>query len=211
MPVECKHLWVIVKSTGGKNNGHNLLRFSMVVDGIKESRTRMGSTDTLLLFLKGSVWGWSETADLKKLKMVECNNHKWTHTIASWTCCLFVCMCSCIYYKLQYVLLYIHTSISLNNKIINESKISCINYKEIYKRNWIGIDIFWIGIEIDKFDVELELTKWNWVELELELTKWNWPHVWKEPLYHKAHQFNLYLYTHIVKLTSLTCTCTHIL
>ena len=116
--------------------------------------------------------------------MVECNNHKWTHTIASWTCCLFVCMCSCIYYKLQYVLLYIHTSISLNNKIINESKISCINYKEIYKRNWIGIDLFWIGIGIgiDKFDVELELelTKWNWVELELELelTKWNWPHVW---------------------------------
>ena len=35
---------------GGKNNGHNLLRCSMVVDGIKESRTCMGSTDTLLLF-----------------------------------------------------------------------------------------------------------------------------------------------------------------
>ena len=119
--------------------------------------------------------------------MVQCNNHKWTHTIASWTCCLFVCMCSCIYYKLQYVLLYIHTSISLHNKIINESKISCINYKEIYKRNWIGIDLFWIGIGIgiDKFDVELELelTKWNWVELELELelTKWNWPHVCHHP------------------------------
>ena len=42
-------------STGGKNNGHNLLRFSMVVDGIKESRTHMGSTDTLLLFPQGSV------------------------------------------------------------------------------------------------------------------------------------------------------------
>ena len=55
MPVVCKHLWIIVKSTGGKNNGHNLLRFSMVVDGIKESRTHMGSTDTLLLLLKGSV------------------------------------------------------------------------------------------------------------------------------------------------------------
>ena len=53
MSVVCKHLWIIVKSTGGKNNGHNLLRFSMVVDGIKESRTRMGSTDTLLLLLKG--------------------------------------------------------------------------------------------------------------------------------------------------------------
>ena len=34
---------------------HNLLRFSMVVDGIKESRTRMGYTDTLLLLRKGSV------------------------------------------------------------------------------------------------------------------------------------------------------------
>ena len=55
MPVVCKHLWIIVKSTGGKNNGHNFLRFSMVVDGIKESRIRMGSTDTLLLLLKGSV------------------------------------------------------------------------------------------------------------------------------------------------------------
>ena len=35
------------------------------------------------------------------------------------------------------------------------------------------IDKFGIGIEfeIDKFSVELELTKWNWVELEL--TKWN--------------------------------------
>ena len=44
MSVVCKHLWIIVKSTGGKNNGHNLLRVSMVVDGIKESRTRMGST-----------------------------------------------------------------------------------------------------------------------------------------------------------------------
>jgi hypothetical protein len=37
--------------------------------------------------------------------------------------------------------------------------------------NWIGIALFGIGID-------LELTKWNWVELELELTKWNWPHVW---------------------------------
>ena len=55
MPVVCKHLWIVVKSTGGKNNGQNLLRFPMVVDGIKESRTRMGFTDTLLLFRKGSV------------------------------------------------------------------------------------------------------------------------------------------------------------
>ena len=55
MPVVCKHLWIILKSTGEKNNGHNLLRFSMVVDGIKESRTCMGSTDTLLLLRKGSV------------------------------------------------------------------------------------------------------------------------------------------------------------
>ena len=55
MPVVCKHHWINVKSTGGKNNGHNLLKFSMVVDGIKESRTPMGSTDTLLLLLKGSV------------------------------------------------------------------------------------------------------------------------------------------------------------
>ena len=53
----CKHLWIIVQSTGGKNNGHNLLRFSMVVDGIKESRTRMGSTGSLLLFPKGSEGG----------------------------------------------------------------------------------------------------------------------------------------------------------
>ena len=32
MPVVCKYLWIIVKSTSGKNNGHNLLRISMVVD-----------------------------------------------------------------------------------------------------------------------------------------------------------------------------------
>ena len=51
--MQTKHLWIIVKSIGGKNNGHNLLRFSMVVDGIKESRTRMGSTGSLLLFQQG--------------------------------------------------------------------------------------------------------------------------------------------------------------
>ena len=33
---------------------------------------------------------------------------------------------------------------------------------ELTKWNWV--------------ELELELTKWNWVELEL--TKWNWPHVW---------------------------------
>ena len=55
MSVVYKHLWIVVMSIGGKNNGHNLLRFSMVVDGIKESRTHMGSTDTLLLFRQGSV------------------------------------------------------------------------------------------------------------------------------------------------------------
>ena len=47
------------KVHSGKNNGHNLLRFSMVVDGIKESRIHMGSTGILLLFQNGSVWGWS--------------------------------------------------------------------------------------------------------------------------------------------------------
>ena len=49
--VVCKHIWIVVMSTGEReSNGDNLLRCSMVVDGIKESRTHMGSTDTLLLF-----------------------------------------------------------------------------------------------------------------------------------------------------------------
>ena len=49
--VVCKHIWIVVMSTGEReSNGDTLLRCSMVVDGIKESRTRMGSTDTLLLF-----------------------------------------------------------------------------------------------------------------------------------------------------------------
>ena len=65
---------------------------------------------------------------------------------------------------------------------MNQKYLAYIIKKIYIKRNWIGIDLFWIGIGIgiDKFDVELELelTKWNWVELELELTKWNWPHVW---------------------------------
>ena len=51
MSVVCKHIWIVVLSTGEReNNGDNLLRFSMVVDGIKESRTHMGSTGSLLLF-----------------------------------------------------------------------------------------------------------------------------------------------------------------
>ena len=38
-------------STGEReNNGDNLLRFSIVVDGIKEFRTHMGSTGSSLLF-----------------------------------------------------------------------------------------------------------------------------------------------------------------
>ena len=38
-------------STGEReNNGDNLLWCSMVVDGIKESRTHTGSTGSLLLF-----------------------------------------------------------------------------------------------------------------------------------------------------------------
>ena len=46
------------------------------------------------------------------------------------------------------------TGISLNNKIINESKISCINYKEIYIN----------GIELALIYFELELINlmWNW-------------------------------------------------
>ena len=51
MSAVCKHIWIVVISTGEReNNGDNLLRFSMVVDGIKESRTYMGSTGSLLLF-----------------------------------------------------------------------------------------------------------------------------------------------------------------
>ena len=51
MSVVCKHIWIVVMSTGQReNNGDNLLRCSMVVDGIKESRTHMGSTGSLLLF-----------------------------------------------------------------------------------------------------------------------------------------------------------------
>ena len=54
MSVVCKHIWIVVMSTGQhgqrENNGDNLLRCSMVVDGIKESRTHMGSTGSLLLF-----------------------------------------------------------------------------------------------------------------------------------------------------------------
>ena len=51
MSVACKHIWIVVISTGDReNNGDHLLRFSMVVDGIKESRTHMGSTGSLLLF-----------------------------------------------------------------------------------------------------------------------------------------------------------------
>ena len=52
MSVVCKHIWIVVMPTvqvrGWENNGDNLLRFSMVVDGIKESRTHMESTGSLL-------------------------------------------------------------------------------------------------------------------------------------------------------------------
>ena len=45
MSVVCKHIWIVIMSTGEReNNGDNLLMCSMVVDGIKESRTHMGST-----------------------------------------------------------------------------------------------------------------------------------------------------------------------
>ena len=41
----CKHIWFDVMAKGGKNNnGDNLRRLSMVVDGIKKSRTHTGST-----------------------------------------------------------------------------------------------------------------------------------------------------------------------
>ena len=39
----CKHIWIGVLSTGGKNNGDNVMRVSMVVDVFKESRTHMES------------------------------------------------------------------------------------------------------------------------------------------------------------------------
>ena len=62
-----------MSTVGKKNNGDNLLRFSIVVDGIKKSRTHMGSTGSLLLFRKGTISGWSVTADFM---MVGCNSHK---------------------------------------------------------------------------------------------------------------------------------------
>ena len=77
MPVVFKHLWIIVKSTGGKNNGHNLLRFSMVVDDIKESRTRMGSTRYFFTIVsKGVCLRVVRDCRFQQLKMVQCNNHK---------------------------------------------------------------------------------------------------------------------------------------
>ena len=87
----------------------------------------------------------------QQLKMVECNNHKWTHpNIMNM---LFVCIyvCWCILYKLQYALLYIHTSISLNNKM--NQKIFCINYKKY----------------INGFNWNWSIWNWNWY--------WNW-YIW---------------------------------
>ena len=41
----CKHIWIdVIAKVGKNNNDDNLLRWSMVVDGIKESRTHTGST-----------------------------------------------------------------------------------------------------------------------------------------------------------------------
>ena len=49
----CKHIWIGVLSTGGKNSGNNLLRVSMIEDGSKESRTPMESTGDLPIVSKG--------------------------------------------------------------------------------------------------------------------------------------------------------------
>ena len=49
----CKHIWIGVLSTCGKNSGNNMLRFSMIEGGSKESRTHMGSTGDLPIVSKG--------------------------------------------------------------------------------------------------------------------------------------------------------------
>ena len=59
------------------NTHHNI--FSMVVDGIKESRTHMESTIVSTRVCLRVVRDC-------RFKMVQCNNHKWTHTITLWTC-----------------------------------------------------------------------------------------------------------------------------
>ena len=51
-------------------------------------------------------------------------------------------------------------------------------YLEHLLQSVIGVDrkmeLITLEFGIDKFGVDLVLTKWNWVEL----TKLNWPHVW---------------------------------
>ena len=49
-----------------------LLRFSMVVDGIKESRTHMGSTDTLLILYYCFERGLSTGEEVSIDKQVAC-------------------------------------------------------------------------------------------------------------------------------------------
>ena len=64
VPVVCKHLWIIVKSTGGKNNGHNLLRFSMVVVLWMASKNPEHAWGLLILYYcfqrKFYQWGFPE-------------------------------------------------------------------------------------------------------------------------------------------------------
>ena len=70
-------------------------------------------------------------------------------------------------YTRPYKAVYISgKKINFNKKNVFHLFCACTPYTNIW--NWIAL--FRIGI--DKFHVELELNKWNWVELEL--TNWNW-------------------------------------
>ena len=67
--VVCKHIWIDVMSTCVKNNsGDQLLRYSMVVGRVKESRTHIESTRLVVYHcFKGSISRQSVTADLNNL------------------------------------------------------------------------------------------------------------------------------------------------
>ena len=86
----------------------------------------------------------------------------------------------------------------MGRKFLNRSNIEAV----LIKRQPVELKIMELN-GIDKFEVELELTKWNWVELELELTKWNWPHVWSRI---GVEQMNIEMYRSTMLLVAV-CAC----